>query len=120
MPNYWYDHIHLVSPDPEKAAQYYERMFGAKVVGRKQWSGGRTGIQLDFSGAKVQVADRKVQLESAPTPTGTVFCHFAIRTDDKEAAVDELKAKGAKFVLEDKFLLGPDNVLIELTEKKLK
>ena len=29
MAKFTYDHIHLRSPDPERTAQYYERMFGA-------------------------------------------------------------------------------------------
>ena len=32
MAKFTYDHIHLRSPDPEKTAAYYERMFGAEIV----------------------------------------------------------------------------------------
>ena len=28
MPNYWFDHIHLMSPDPLKTAEFYEKSFG--------------------------------------------------------------------------------------------
>ena len=32
MPVYSYDHIHLRSRDPMATAQYYQRMFDAKIV----------------------------------------------------------------------------------------
>ena len=124
MPNYWYHHIHVVSPDPAKAAQFYERMFGAKVVNTHQHFDGRTSVVLDLNGSRVLVANRKFRPESAPTPSGTGYCHLGLRTDNLEAAVDELKAKGVKFVQEItvqpgfkvSFLLGPENILIELLE----
>ena len=116
MPNYWYHHIHVVSPDIEKAAQFYERMFGAKVVSTGQMFDGRTNISLDLNGSRILVANRKFRPDLAPTPSETGYCHLGLRTDNLEAAVDELKVKGVEFVREGKpsFLLGPENTLIEL------
>ena len=39
MPTYTYDHIHLCSRDPMSTAQYYEKMFGAKIVESTQSDG---------------------------------------------------------------------------------
>ena len=30
MPSYTFDHIHLISPDPDKTADFYVKMFGGK------------------------------------------------------------------------------------------
>ena len=32
MPKYVYDHIHLRSPDPMKTAEFYQRMFDARII----------------------------------------------------------------------------------------
>lgn len=128
MTNYWYDHVHLVSPDPAKTAQFYERMFGAKVISTRQLADGRTNVELDLNGSRILVINPKAQLGAAPTPSGTGhgLGHFGLRTDNLEAAVGDLKAKGVEFTEEIRvirpgvkisFLLGPENTLIELLEK---
>ena len=128
MPNYWYDHIHLVSPDPEKTAQFYQRMFGARLVGSRQLADGRTSVELDLNGSRVLVINQKTQSEASPAPAeaGYGLGHFGILTDNLETAVADLKAKGVEFTEEIRvvrpgvrvsFLLGPDKVLIEMLER---
>jgi len=129
VPNYWYDHIHLVSPDPEKTAQFYQRMFGARLVSSRQLADGRTNIELDLNGSRVLVINQKTQSEASPAPAEASYGlgHFGILTDDLEAAVADLKAKGVEFTEEIRvvrpgvrvsFLKGPDSVIIELLERK--
>ena len=55
MPVYSYDHIHLRSHDPMATAQYYQRMFDAKIVESIQ-SDGRPRIDLDINGLTVFLA----------------------------------------------------------------
>ena len=118
MPNYWYDHIHLISPDSSKTAQFYENMFNARIVSNRE---------LDLNGTRILLAQRD-QAEQAPSSpaTGYGLEHFGIRTDNIEAAVADLKAKGAEFRGEIRevlpgikiaFLWAPENVLIELLER---
>ncbi|MEE8473460.1 MAG: VOC family protein [Dehalococcoidia bacterium] len=127
MPNYWYDHVHLMSPDPVATAQFYEKMFDAEKVGTRETSDGRTAVELKLSGSRVLVTQRQAPAESASTPpvTGGGLDHFGIKTDNLEAAVADLKAKGVKFRDEIRvirpgvkicFMWAPDNVLIELLE----
>jgi len=122
MPSYWYDHVHLISPDPVKTAEFYERMFNAKRVSVGELGAGRVSVELDLNRSRVLVMNRSVQPETAPSSPETDYGleHFGIRTDNLEAAVAELKAKGVKFVREGKpsFLLGPENTLIELAGKE--
>ena len=127
MPNYWYDHIHLISPDPVKTAQFYQSMFGAKLTSTLQLEDGRTSVALDLNGSRVLVINLKNQPESGSAQeTGYGIGHFGIRTDNLEAAVEDLKANGAEFTeairvarpgVKISFLLGPENVLIELLER---
>ncbi len=128
MPNYSYDHIHLVSPDAVKTAEFYERMFNAKRVSVGELGAGRVSVELDLNGSRVLVMSRRVQPETAPSSPETDYGleHFGIRTDNLEAAVADLKAKGVQFKEEIReirpgvkisFLWAPENVLIELLEK---
>ena len=127
MPSYWYDHVHLISPDPVKTAEFYEKMFNAKRVSVGELGAGRVSVELDLNGSRILVMSRRGQPETAPSSAETVYGleHFGIRTDNLEAAVADLKAKGVKFRDEIReirpgvkisFLWAPENVLIELLE----
>ena len=127
MSSYWYDHIHLISPDPLKTAEFYERMFNAKRVSVTERGAGRVSVELDLNGSRVLVMSRRVQSETAPSSpeAGDGLEHFGIRTDNLEAAVADLKAKGVQFKEEIRdigsgikisFLWAPENVLVELLE----
>ena len=125
MPNYWYDHVHLISPDPVKTAEFYEEMFNAKRVSVGELGEGRVSVMLDLNGSRVLVMS---QQGTGPSDRVDDYGleHFGIRTDNLEAAVAELKAKGVKFKEEIReirpgvkisFLWAPENVLIELLER---
>ena len=128
MPNYWYDHVHLISPDPVKTAEFYEEMFNAKRVSVGEFGVGRISVMLDLNGSRVLVMSPTVQPGTGPSDQVDDYGleHFGIRTDNLEAAVAELKAKGVKFKEEMReirpgvkisFLWAPENVLIELLER---
>ena len=125
MPNYWFDHVHLVSTDPLKTAEFYEKIFGARRVDVRKLADGRIAADLDLNGAKVLVMQpRAEQMTHSSAQSGLE--HFGVRTDNIEAAVAELKAGGVEFVqditvprpgLKISFLLTPENTLIELLER---
>jgi len=126
MPSYWYDHIHLISPDPLKTAQFYEEMFNAKRVSVRELSRGGINVELDLNGSRVLVMSPSGGSALGSTEAGHGLGHFGIRTDDLETAVADLKAKGVKFKEEMRvassgakvsFLWAPENVLIELLER---
>ena len=119
MPNYWFDHIQLMSPDPSETAAFYEKMFGARKVAEGNTRDGRAIVNLDLNGTTILV----FQQASDDAPTGLV--HFGIGRDDLATAVPELKALGVEFTMEVRelrpdftisFLTAPENVSIELQE----
>lgn len=122
MPNFWFDHVHLMSTDTVKTAAFYEKMFGAKIVSKREFGPGRTMVSLDLNGTSILIA---------PAQQGTVqngLDHFGIRTDDLKTAVAELKAQGVTFTQDLRevtptfkmsFLTAPENVKIELQEGTL-
>ncbi len=124
MPQYSYDHVHLVSPDPQKAAKFYEQAFNAKVV-----SASTTRVELRVEGTRILIrSPRDASQSSGDDPVKrTGLEHFGFYTDDLQAAVADLKAKGVRFLDETRvsassgpriaFLMAPDNVMIELVQR---
>jgi catechol 2,3-dioxygenase-like lactoylglutathione lyase family enzyme len=123
---YTYDHIHLRSPDPEATAQYYERMFGAKVL--RSMQDGKPRIDLKLGGVDIFIAPVASGDDVNPPPISPHqgLDHFGLRVSGIDAVVAELKAKGAVFTKEPTtvrpglriaFLRGPEGVSIELLDR---
>jgi lactoylglutathione lyase len=127
MVKYQYDHMHLRSPDPEATAQWYEKMFGAEIL--RSQPQGKPRIDLQFDGTAIFIAQVMNDGKTAQPPMSPYqgLDHFGLRVDDIEAAAAELKAKGCEFTMEVTairpgtriaFVRGPQNVSIELLERK--
>jgi len=127
MSSYHFDHLHQVSPDPEKAAEFYVNIFNAKVLNKHSTPDGRLLIAMELGGAPVSLIGPTTEDQVSPIPPKYYgLHHFGIKTDDLETAIAELKAKGVKFIqeiaepipgLKMTFLMGPDNVPIELLQR---
>jgi catechol 2,3-dioxygenase-like lactoylglutathione lyase family enzyme len=127
MAVYSYDHIHLRSRDPRGTAQYYERMFGARIIESIQ-SDGQPRIDLDINGLTVFIAQvpSDAQIAAEPADPHLGLDHFGLRVDNLDTAVAELKQRGATFTTEPRtirpgvkiaFIQCPDNVRVELLER---
>ena len=125
MPNFWYDHVHLYSPDPLKTAEFYETLFEAKRIAVREQPGRMT--------VEVRISNNRILISTAPDKIvpalNAGLGHWGIRTDDIEGAVARLKAHGVKFRDEIRenapgvriaFFWAPDDVLIEILEVKPK
>jgi lactoylglutathione lyase len=126
MPAYSFNHIHLLTRDPKATAQYYHRMFGAKVIESIQ-SDGKPRIDLELGGVSIFILRAPPEQETPACPPGPYLGldHFGLRVSNLDEAVAELKAKGAEFAVEPKtirpgvriaYVRGPENVRIELVE----
>jgi catechol 2,3-dioxygenase-like lactoylglutathione lyase family enzyme len=127
MPTYTYDHIHLRSRDPMSTAQYYEKMFGAKIIESTQ-SDGQQRIDLDINGLVVFIAriPEGADVPSAPSEPYSGLDRFGLRVESLDEAAAELKKLGAEFTLDPRslrpglkiaFVRAPDDVRIELLER---
>ena len=126
--NFTYDHIHLRTQDPEAAAEYYSRVFGANVL-RSVQTDGQSRIDLDIGGVILflAVVGEGEDVQEAPSEQHLGLDHFGLRVDDIEAAAAELKRRGAEFSTEPfqlrpglkiAFVQAPENVRIELLERE--
>lgn len=126
MPNYQYDHVHLVSPDPEKTARFYETMFNARILSTRTLADGRTVVDLDLNGWPFRVMDRQAASEAALSDPEQIvgLGHICLKTDDMEASIRHFRKNGVSISNLDQprpgfkilFVLAPDNVMIELLE----
>jgi lactoylglutathione lyase len=121
LANYKYHHAHLISPDPEKTADFYARLFGAQKGPVRKTPSGSSSVRLDLHGSSILVGGPLTQ------PAKYGLDHFGLVTDNMEEAVRELKAAGVKFQMEATevrpgmkiaFFYAPEDVLIELTEDR--
>jgi lactoylglutathione lyase len=126
MATFTYDHIHLRSTDPEKTAQYYERMFGAEII--RSMQEGQRRIDMKIGGQDVFIAPVAANSKVNPPPVTPYqgLDHFGLRVTRIEQVVANLKAKGAEFTMELNaprpgikicFIRGPEGVSIEVLER---
>jgi catechol 2,3-dioxygenase-like lactoylglutathione lyase family enzyme len=131
VPKYFYDHVHLISSDPIKAAEFYEKAFGAQRVNLTTHTDGATMIVLSLTGTKIiirspQTDEIRTSLDSPQKYFGLE--HFGIMTDDIDTTARNLKALRVQFVqevtrfpeLSIAYVMAPDNVLVEIMERKSK
>jgi len=134
-----FDHIHVISEDPQAAASWYEKVLGGEIkhVGEIR---GAPQYRVAFDGINILVRGQRPG-EQPGTQTGDrAFAdgylhgpqwgadHFGFNLDgDLNQYCDALKAKGATFSVEPhEFLPGvhiayveaPDNVHIEFVQVK--
>ena len=127
MLDYRYDHLHLISPDPVTTAHFYEDFFGAVIRSVRTLSDGRTNVELDLAGWRFMVIDRRTPEEATllPEVVDSAFGHICLRTDDVTSTAIQLQAAGVPMSevksprpgVKVLFLRGPDDVIIELSER---
>jgi lactoylglutathione lyase len=127
MPEYRYDHVHLVSADPLKAAEFYETAFGARRVSVGKFPDGGARVELNLGGVRLLLRPPRNSSQTAqdnPRQRQGLE-HFGLTTPNIEVAVADLKAKGIKFQdelatlptgVKMAFIIAPDNVSIELMQ----
>jgi lactoylglutathione lyase len=132
MRDYLYDHVHLRSPDPDATARFMETMFGAEVTRGVYLPGtlypGHQRITMRLGGQTVLIAPPHPQEATATAPPFPHYGleHIGLTVDDVDAAVAELRAKGAEIAigpltrnpdLRLAFIRGPEGIMIELVQR---
>ncbi len=122
-----FNHAHIYSRNPKATAQYYERMFGAKIIESVQ-SDGKPRIDLDMNGVSffiMRIAP-EAEMPESPSVPHLGLDHFGFTVDNLDKAASELKRKGAVFTVEPHtirpgvriaYVLAPENVRVELVER---
>ncbi len=125
MVTYSYDHIHQRRREPRETAQYFNKMFGAEIKESVQ-SDGQSRVDIDINGLIIFIAKAEGSTPAGPVDPHLGLDHFGLRVDNLEAAIADLKSKGAEFSMELKdlrpglriaFVRAPGDVRIELLER---
>jgi catechol 2,3-dioxygenase-like lactoylglutathione lyase family enzyme len=112
------DHAHLFASDLNQTVAFFRDMLGATVVWDDIVAGAR-GVRLQIGRAFVHVYDQPPR-----APRSGAFHHLGIETDDLDALIRKMAARGYHFrnpVRDDGgfryvMIAGPDELLIELFE----
>lgn len=127
MEAFTFNHIHLCSRDPVATAQYYHRMFGAKIIESVQ-SDGKGRIDLDINGLAIYILRVPPESDMPDSPSGPHLGldHFGFRVAKLDEVAAELKRRGAEFAVEPytirpgvriAYIQAPENVRVELVER---
>ena len=135
-PAFKFDHVHIISKDPQASADWYVEMFGATIAANTM-ARGALQIFVDLGGMTILIRGQRPGEEPVDTrpirPYADFSSHNAWGTDhfgflyqgDLEAFCAELRGKGVSLPVELKrgvngsllcYVAAPDGVSIELMQ----
>lgn len=119
-----FDHMHILTPDVEATATWFEAMFGAEVIRSMQQ--GKPRVDLKLGGVEIFLAPLPPDAKPNPANPYQGLDHFGMTVKGIDKVVADLKAKGVTFTTEPyevrpgtriAFLRTPDGVRIELLDR---
>jgi len=122
-----FDHVHFYCSDVAATERWFVEGLGAEVIELYE-AGGSTTHYLRLGDTVLAMRQRRAGESMAePGRPQLGADHFGLLVDDLDATAAELKRRGVKFTRDPQpfrpgvriaFILGPDNVSIELMERK--
>lgn len=130
--SYAINHVHIRSADPHASAAWYAKHFGAKILSAREVMPGTITVSMNIGGP--------VRLNISSKPEGSSderavaelnrlgLEHFGFDVDDIDDDMARLEAAGVRVVLPItevfgggrlSYIEGPDNVLIELVQRRM-
>ncbi len=119
-------HIAMQVPDPQKAAEFYMRVFGMAKVGETDWENARA-VYLSDGVINLALLDYKT-VEAAGEDRGCGFVglhHIGFWVDDVAATRRSIEAAGGKYWMGEPVTGGgfyevkyrdPNGVVVDITE----
>ena len=126
MSDFVWDHVHLRSPDPDQAANFYMETFSARLDSRVE-SGSSLRIALEVGGGVIFIDRVPATTAKGLQPPFVGIEHIALRVENIEDVVERLQHKGVRFWqelhspkpgLKTAFVAAPDGVIIELVQRR--
>ena len=133
-----FDHIHLISRDPQAAAQWYCEMFGGEVTRLQESLRGAPQVDVRVGGATLVIRGRRPGEEPATTRPMQHFDGYSSHDEwgvdhfgftyrgDLRAFCEGLKGKGVRMAVDPWefkpgmvlcYVAAPDGVSIELIQE---
>ena len=132
-----FDHIHLISRDPQAAAKWYQEMFGGEITAVQENLKGAPQVDVRVGGMTVVIRGQRPGEEPVDTKPMQHFDGFSSHDEwgtdhfgftyrgDLMTFCDELKSKGVRMAVEPWefkpgmvlcYVAAPDGVSIELIQ----
>ncbi|MEI8191799.1 MAG: VOC family protein [candidate division NC10 bacterium] len=124
--NYTLEHATIRCRNLEDSIQFYERMFQAQLLFRRNLPGGKTIVYLRLGDSMLELMDVGAAREAGDPRELYGIHHIGIKTLDFDASYRDLKAKGAEFLVEPfspvpgirlAFLKDPNGAVLEIAER---
>lgn len=123
-----FDHVHLISEDPQSTASWYADKLGGKIINSAEVRGAPQ-VFVAFEGATIIVrGQRPGEQPNAKEGPQWGTDHFGFQIHGEfDGFCDELKKKGVTFTVDPvdfspsariAFIEAPDGVSIELLQRK--
>jgi glyoxylase I family protein len=117
-------HIHLVCSDLEKSLRFFTETLGGKLLARRKF-GTADGATIDLAGAPIYLRAIRADEAAGGAAAACGYHHLGLAVDDLDAAHAQLTAEGYVFTTPPTviptgkmaFVLGPDNIVIELMQE---
>ena len=120
-----FDHVHILTADPEAVAAWFEKLLDAEVIRSTQ--AGKPRIDVKLGGQMIFIMPVSASnTHAAPEHTHLGLDHFGLSVTNIDAVYEELKARGATFTqplhtprpgIRIMFLKGPENISVEILER---
>ena len=123
---YTLEHATIRCRNLEESIQFYQRMFQAQVLFRRNLPGGKTIVYLRLGDSMLELMAVGPAREIGDPREFYGIHHIGIKTLDFDASYRDLRAKGAEFVVEPfspvpgirlAFLKDPNGVVLEIAER---
>ena len=120
------EHISIQCRDIEKSVDYFERMFGAEVMLRRQLDESRRIVYLRIGDSMLELMEMGPASEPVDPREHYGIHHIGFKVDDFDSVYRDLQAKGADFIGEPfepapgirlVFLREPNGDVIELAKR---
>ena len=128
---YAINHVHIRATDPHASASWYEKHFGAKILSAREVMPGTITVSMELDGPVRLNISSQLAGSSPQRPDAELnrlgLEHFGFVADDLEGDLARLKADGIRIVLpltevagggRLAYIEGPDDVLIELVQRR--
>jgi len=124
--DYTLEHATIRCRNLEESIQFYERMFQAQLLFRRNLPGGKTIVYLRLGDSMLELMDFGAAREAGDPRELYGIHHIGIKTLDFDASYRDLKAKGAEFLVEPfspvagirlAFLKDPNGAVLEIAER---
>jgi catechol 2,3-dioxygenase-like lactoylglutathione lyase family enzyme len=123
-----FDHVHILTSDPEGVAVWFKRMLDAEII--RSMQGDKPRVDVKLGGQMIFIMPvSPSDVRAAPEHAHLGLDHFGLTVTDIDAVHEDLKRRGAEFSqnlhtqrpgIRMLFLRGPEGISVEVLERNEK